>query len=84
MGEEPIDRKLTKPEEDVLVKRLSFATTATETAISITKVTQPEAEQIRMWVSGAFSSAKYLFPKSGCDGQQPGSGTHLSNHALPA
>ncbi|XP_065326070.1 uncharacterized protein LOC135932513 [Pelmatolapia mariae] len=63
------DRNLTEPEKNVLAKGLNFAIapqqlpivdliTATETAIRINKLSQTEAEQIRMKVSATLSSAK--------------------------
>lgn len=63
------DWNLTEPEKRVLAKGLNFSIspqqlpivdliTATETAIRINKLSQTEAEQIRMKVSATLSSAK--------------------------
>uniref|UniRef100_A0A3P9B4B1 Metalloendopeptidase n=1 Tax=Maylandia zebra TaxID=106582 RepID=A0A3P9B4B1_9CICH len=65
------DRNLTETEKRVIAKGLNFAIspqqlpivdliTATESAIRINKLSQTEAEQIRMKVSATLSSAKVL------------------------
>ena len=73
------DRELTQTEKDVLAKGLNFAIspkalpvvdliTATESAIRSNRLAQPDADQLRLKVTAALSSAK--LPPSNCSHQE--------------